>query len=51
MKEPLSKELFDVLACPICKRDLMYNKSKTKLVCGKCKKEYEIKDGIPILLA
>lgn len=50
IKEPLPKDLFDILACPICKSDLTYNKIKTKLVCTKCKKEYDIKEGIPILL-
>ena len=49
-KEPIPKELFDILACPSCKSDLKYNKDMTKLVCTKCKKEYEIKDGIPVLL-
>jgi len=44
MEDPLPKELFDILACPMCKSDLKYNKSKTKLVCTKCKKEYEIVD-------
>ena len=49
-KEPLSKDLFDILACPLCKGDLIYNKTKTKLKCTKCRKEYDIKEGIPILL-
>ena len=47
---PIAKELFDILACPACRSDLKYNKSKTALVCAKCKKEYPIKEGIPILL-
>ena len=50
-QDPIPKELFDILACPVCKADLRYNRSKTGLVCAKCKKEYEIKEGIPILLA
>ncbi len=48
--DPLSKELFDILACPVCKGDLVYNSGKTGLVCKRCKVEYPIKDGIPILL-
>lgn len=48
--DPIEKELFDILACPKCKSDLEYNKDKTGLVCTKCKKEYDIKEGIPILL-
>ncbi len=49
-KEPISRSLFDILACPTCKGDLIYNKTKTKLICVKCKKEYDIKEGIPVLL-
>lgn len=48
--EPIAKELLDILACPVCKSDLKYNKNKTGLVCTKCKREYEIKEGIPVLL-
>ena len=50
IKDILPKSLFDILACPTCKADLVYNKTKTKLVCTKCKKEYDIKEGIPVLL-
>ncbi|MFH1210846.1 MAG: Trm112 family protein [archaeon] len=50
MKDPLSEELFRILACPVCKADLKYGKEKKTLVCTKCKQEYEIRDGIPILL-
>lgn len=39
-----------MLACPVCKANLKYNKGKTGLVCDKCKRKYEIKNGIPILL-
>lgn len=49
-KDPIKKELFDILACPVCKSDLMYNKDKSGLVCSKCQSKYPIKEGIPILL-
>jgi uncharacterized protein len=48
--DPISKELFDILACPECKLELVYNSDKTSLVCKKCDKEYEIKEGIPIFV-
>lgn len=44
----IDKELLKILACPRCKSDLNYDKNK--LVCVKCKKVYEVKDDIPILL-
>ena len=50
MTDPLPKELYDILACPMCKGDISYNKDKTALVCKKCKIDYPIKDGIPIML-
>ena len=50
MEDPIKKELLDILACIKCKGSLKYSKDKTKLVCSKCKKEYEIRDGIPVLL-
>jgi len=46
----IPKELFKILACPVCKAELKYNKNNTKLVCTKCKAVYSIKDGIPIML-
>ena len=50
MKEPLSRELFGILACPVDKADLVYTKDKKGLKCTKCRHIYPIKDGIPILL-
>lgn len=50
MKDPISKEIFDILACPACKGDLKYSNDKKGLICTGCKKKYPIKDGIPVLL-
>jgi len=50
MKEPIPREIFDILACPLCKSDLEYTKDKKNLVCVKCKRKYPIKEGVPILL-
>ncbi|RLE43079.1 Trm112 family protein [Candidatus Woesearchaeota archaeon] len=44
----LPKELLEILACPVCKGDLV--EKKNKLVCRRCKIDYPIEDGIPILL-
>lgn len=49
-KEPIPKELFDILACPMCKGEVKYNQDKTGLVCIKCRNKYPIKEGIPVLL-
>tara|TARA_Y100000294_G_C8554375_1_gene336599 strand:+ start:130 stop:309 length:180 start_codon:yes stop_codon:yes gene_type:complete len=50
MKDPIPKDLFDILACPICRADLRYSKDKKDLVCVKCGKKYPIQEGIPVLL-
>ncbi|MBL7055269.1 Trm112 family protein [Candidatus Woesearchaeota archaeon] len=51
MADPIPKELYDILACPLCKSDLKYTKDKKGLMCTKCNKKYPIKEGIPILLS
>ncbi len=51
MPNTISKDLLNVIACPVDKSDLKLNKPKTHLVCTKCKREYEIKNGIPVLLS
>ena len=47
---PIPKDLFDILACPLCKADLEYTKDKKGLVCSNCGAKYPIEEGIPILL-
>lgn len=47
---PIPKELFDVLACPLCKADLEYTKDKKGLACSNCNEKYPIQEGVPNLL-
>jgi len=49
MKDPIPKDLFNILACPICRANLRYTKDRKQLVCVKCAKKYPIMQGIPIL--
>ena len=46
----LSRELLEILACPVCKGDLLYEEDKKRLVCKRCGVYYEIREGIPVLL-
>lgn len=46
----LDRELLEVLACPVCKGDLIYDKDRDILICEKCRVFYEVKEGIPVLL-
>ena len=47
---PIDKELLDILACPVCKTDVVLTEDKKGLKCVKCKRIYPIRDGIPIML-
>lgn len=44
----IRKELLEILACPKCRESL--NLISEKLICRKCRKEYPIIDGIPVML-
>lgn len=50
MKDPLPKDLYEILCCPDDKADLKYTADKKGLKCQKCRFVFPIKDGIPILL-
>jgi uncharacterized protein len=39
-----------LLACPACKGRIIYNKTKSGLVCEGCGRRYPIKDGIPRMI-
>lgn len=46
----LSKELLEIVCCPVDKADLIYDEKKQTLTCAKCNYPYPIREGIPILL-
>jgi len=46
----ISKELLDILVCPLCKGKIYLNAAEDGLICDTCKLLYEIKDDIPIML-
>jgi uncharacterized protein YbaR (Trm112 family) len=46
----LDKELLQIIVCPKCKGDLVYEDEKERLVCKNCEVYYPIRDDIPILL-
>jgi uncharacterized protein YbaR (Trm112 family) len=48
----LDPKLLNILACPKCKVDVIYRRvgNKEELICGKCKRIFEVKDGIPLML-
>ena len=43
-------KLMEILACPVCKGKLDYNKEREELICNFDKLAYAIDKGIPVLL-
>ncbi|MBN2567331.1 Trm112 family protein [Candidatus Woesearchaeota archaeon] len=48
--DPIPKELFEMLSCPVCKGELRWDDGKRNVFCTKCDQRYPVKDGVPILL-
>lgn len=46
----LDPKLLEILVCPKCKGDLVYNEEPPTLACETCRLVYEVREGIPILL-
>ncbi|UCX04614.1 Trm112 family protein [Shewanella glacialimarina] len=44
------KKLLDIIACPVCKGKLEFDKEAQQLICKFDKIAYPINDGIPVLL-
>ncbi|WP_412498710.1 Trm112 family protein [Shewanella indica] len=45
------KKLLEIVACPVCKGRLEYDKQAQQLICKADRLAYLINDGIPVLLA
>ena len=46
----LSPELLAILACPACKKDLVYDSAASTLTCQACRLRYKVVDDIPVML-
>ncbi|MCK4951213.1 MAG: Trm112 family protein [Gammaproteobacteria bacterium] len=46
----MDTKLLDILACPICKGTLVYNKEAQELICKLDRLAYPIRDDIPVML-
>ena len=46
----MDKKLLDILACPICKSSLVYNKEHNELICKADRLAFPVKEGIPVML-
>ncbi len=46
----LDTKLLDILACPLCKSSLHYDKIKDELICRADRLAFPVRDGIPVML-
>lgn len=46
----MDNKLLAIIACPICKGELTYDRAKQELICRIDHVAYPIRDNIPVLL-
>lgn len=46
----MNKKLLDILACPVTKGSLIYDKQAQELISKSARLAYPIKDGTPVML-
>lgn len=46
----MDSRLLDILACPICKSPLKYDKQGDQLICRADRLAFPVRDGIPVML-
>jgi uncharacterized protein YbaR (Trm112 family) len=45
----VSRDLLDILVCPVCKKPVVLHPDGASLKCGECHRVYPIEDDIPIM--
>ena len=46
----ISKDLLEILVCPLCKAPVEMKQDENGLKCAQCKRVYPIRDDIPVML-
>ncbi len=46
----MDQKLLDILACPLCKSKLLYDKHAQELICKVDNLAYPIREDIPVML-
>ncbi len=49
-KMAISKDLLEILVCPLCKAPVELIENENGLKCVQCKRVYPIRDDIPVML-
>jgi uncharacterized protein YbaR (Trm112 family) len=47
---PISKELLEILVCPLCKTPVEQLADGSGVKCGSCRRVYPVRDEIPVML-
>lgn len=47
----LDHKLMGILVCPVCKGELIYDKSSKELICCADRLAFPIRDDIPVMLS
>ena len=46
----MDNKLLEILACPICKSPLIYDKNAQELICKADRLAFPVRDDIPVML-
>lgn len=46
----MDKKMLEILACPLCKSSLIYDKDKQELICKADGLAFPVRDDIPVML-
>jgi uncharacterized protein len=46
----VSKELLEILVCPVCKTPVTLTPDQQGLKCGTCRRVYPVRNDIPVML-
>mgnify|MGYP000950201118 FL=1 len=46
----MDNKLLDILVCPVCKGELVYDKKAAELICKLDRLAFPIRDDIPVML-
>ena len=47
---PISKDLLEILVCPVCKAVVELKSDQSGLKCVECHRVYPVRDDIPVML-
>ncbi len=46
----MNPAVLDILVCPLCQGNLMYDQNKNELICSFDRLAYPIRDNVPVML-